>query len=53
LSSRVQTVASPTYEVGPIDLTGKQRLTLHVDFGPLGDIQDHANWCDAVLIKAP
>lgn len=35
----------------PIDVTGAQRLTLLVDFGKFADIQDHVNWCDAVLVK--
>ncbi len=34
-----------------IDLTGAKRLTLVVDFGNLGDVQDHVNWCDPVLLK--
>ncbi len=38
--------------IGPIDVRGKNRLTLVVDFGPFGDIQDHADWCDAVLVKS-
>ena len=37
--------------VGPIDVRGKQRLKLIVDFGQFGDIQDRADWCDAVLVK--
>ncbi len=35
----------------PIDVTGGRRLTLIVGFGQFGDIQDHANWCDALLIR--
>ena len=34
-----------------IKLTGAKRLTLIVDFGSLGDVQDRVNWCDAVLLK--
>ena len=34
-----------------IDLTGVKRLTLVVDFGNLGDVQDHVNWCDPVLLR--
>ena len=34
-----------------IDLTGAKTLTLRVDFGDLADIQDHANWCDALLVR--
>lgn len=35
----------------PIDLTGARRLTLLVDFAAGADILDHADWCDAVLLK--
>jgi hypothetical protein len=34
-----------------IDIRGVKRLTLIVDYGELGDSQDHVNWCDAVLLK--
>lgn len=34
-----------------IDLTGAKRLTLTVDFGELGDSQDHVDWGDAVLLR--
>lgn len=34
-----------------IDVTGAKRLTLSVDFGELGDSQDHVDWCDAVLLR--
>lgn len=33
-----------------IDVSGAKRLTLIVDFGTLGDSQDHVDWCDAVLL---
>lgn len=33
-----------------VDLTGAQRLSLVVDFGDRGDVQDHVNWCDALLV---
>ncbi|MCC7420528.1 MAG: NPCBM/NEW2 domain-containing protein [Planctomycetaceae bacterium] len=39
-------------KIGPLDLRGKRSLTLHVEFGELGDIQDHADWCDPVLVRA-
>jgi hypothetical protein len=39
--------------VGPIDVTGRTRLTLIVDFANLGNVQDIANWCDAKLIRQP
>lgn len=32
------------------ELIGAKRLTLVVDFGDQGDVQDHVNWCDAVLL---
>ncbi|MFM9960850.1 MAG: NPCBM/NEW2 domain-containing protein [Planctomycetaceae bacterium] len=34
-----------------IDVRGAKRLTLIVDFGELGDAQDHVNWGDAVLVR--
>ncbi len=34
-----------------IDVSGAKRLTLTVDFGELGDSQDHVNWGDAVLLR--
>lgn len=39
--------------VGPLAMQSVQKLTLTVDFADQGDILDHADWCDAVLIKAP
>lgn len=35
----------------PIDVTGKQRLTLIVEFGRFADVLDLVDWCDAVLVK--
>ncbi len=35
-----------------IDVSGAKRLTLIVDFGELGDSQDHVDWGDAVLLRA-
>lgn len=35
-----------------IDVSGAKRLTLMVDFGELGDSQDHVNWGDAVLLRS-
>lgn len=34
-----------------IDVIGAKRLTLVVDFGELGDSQDHVDWGDAVLLR--
>lgn len=42
---------SEALSIPPIDVSGKDRLTLIVDFGQFGDIRDHADWCDAVLIR--
>ena len=50
-SSNLLTGKSPAVPIKPIDVTGKRRLTLIVDYGQFGDIQDLADWCDAVLIK--
>ena len=42
---------SPPRKLPPIDVTGKRRLTLIVDYGQFGDIRDYADWCNALLIK--
>ncbi len=34
-----------------IDVVGAKRLTLSVDFGELGDSQDHVDWGEAVLLR--
>ncbi len=34
-----------------IVVRGAKRLTLIVDYGELGDSQDHVDWCDAVLLR--
>jgi hypothetical protein len=34
-----------------IDLTGKEHLTLLVDFGERGDVLDRANWGQALIVK--
>ncbi|OYW18459.1 MAG: hypothetical protein B7Z55_10595, partial [Planctomycetales bacterium 12-60-4] len=34
-----------------IDLQGKQRFTLRVDFGESGDVADIADWCDAQILR--
>lgn len=50
-TSPVLTAAEAAVPLERIDLAGKQRLTLVVDYGPWGDVQDYANWCDAVLVR--
>jgi NPCBM/NEW2 domain len=37
--------------VGPIDIGGAQRLALIINYGELADIDDWADWCDAVVIR--
>jgi hypothetical protein len=32
-------------------VTGAHRLALIVDYGELADINDWADWCDAVVIR--
>lgn len=44
---------TPPISIAPLNLQGVQKLTLVVDFADHGDILDHADWCDTVLIKAP
>ncbi len=44
-----------TARTGPlavnVAVAGVKELTLEVDFGQRGDVQDHVNWCDARLVK--
>jgi hypothetical protein len=49
--SNVLTGASPPVVLDRLDVSGVKTLTLRVDYATLGDIQDHADWCDALLIK--
>lgn len=42
---------SPPVPLDRIDVTNVKRLTLRVTFGAGADILDHADWCDAVLVK--
>ncbi len=49
--SDVVTGASSAVTIERLDVTGTQILTLSVDFATDGDILDHADWCDALLIK--
>lgn len=34
-----------------IDVAGKQKLTLIVEFGQFADVLDFVDWCDAVVVK--
>jgi len=34
-----------------LDVAGARQMTLVVDFGALGDVQDHADWAEARLIR--
>jgi len=49
--SDVLTGTSAAAALERIDLTGVKVLTLRVDYATEGDIGDHADWCDAVLVK--
>jgi hypothetical protein len=49
--SDLLTGASPAVPIPAVDLTGVKSLSLLVDYGTNGDILDHADWCDAVLVK--
>jgi hypothetical protein len=49
--SDVLTGTSPAAALERLDVTGARNLTLRVGYATLGDIQDHADWCDAVLVK--
>ncbi|MDB5338927.1 MAG: hypothetical protein JWN70_4546 [Planctomycetaceae bacterium] len=44
---------TPAIVVGPIPMKDVSQLSLAVDFADQGDILDHADWCDALLIKLP
>ena len=49
--SDVLTGTSPPVAIDRLDVTGKKIMTLSVDYATDGDILDHADWCDALLIK--
>jgi hypothetical protein len=49
--STPQTLRDPVLEIGPLDVSGAERLTLIVDYGDFGNIQDHANWCNPLLVR--
>lgn len=44
------TSASRNAKLGAIDLTDRKSLTIEVDFGARGDVQDHVDLVDAVLV---
>ena len=50
-TSNVVRGKTPALALGPLNVTDVQQLTLAVDFADHGDILDHADWCDALLIK--
>jgi hypothetical protein len=50
-SSGELTGQQPLMTVPPISLQGAKRLTLRVDFGQFGDVQDYADWCCPVVIR--
>jgi len=49
--SDVLTGASPPVVLDRLDISAGRLLTLRVEYATLGDIQDHADWCDAMVIK--
>jgi hypothetical protein len=49
--SDVLTGTSAAAALDRIDLAGVKLLTLRVDYATEGDIGDHADWCDALLVK--
>jgi hypothetical protein len=40
----------PAVRLPILNVTQANQLTLQVDFGQLGDSQDHVDWADAVLL---
>jgi hypothetical protein len=50
-TSGLVTGSSPAEEIGPIDVSGAKRLKLIVEFGEFGDVLDHVDWCNALLVK--
>lgn len=49
--SDVLTGTSPPVALERLNVAGAAVLTLRVGYATFGDIQDHADWCDAVLVK--
>jgi hypothetical protein len=50
-TSALVTGNSRPVPVEPIDVSGKRRLTLVVEYGELADVDDWADWCDAIVIR--
>jgi NPCBM/NEW2 domain len=50
-TSPLVTGRSRPLPVGPLDVTGKRQLTLVVEYGELADVDDWADWCDAIVIR--
>jgi hypothetical protein len=50
-TSLPQTGRDEPLAIGPVDVAGRRSLTLIVDYADRADVQDHADWCDAVLIR--
>ena len=47
-ASNLVTGAAEPVVVGPIDVSGRRRLSLIVEYGELADIDDWADWCDPI-----
>jgi sRNA-binding regulator protein Hfq len=50
-TSPLLTGSSRPVPVGPVDVTGKRQLALIVEYGELADVDDWADWCDAIVIR--
>ena len=50
-TSALVTGNSRPVSVGPIDVSGKHRLALVVEYGELADVDDWGDWCDAIVIR--
>jgi hypothetical protein len=50
-TSALVTGSSRPVAVGPIDVMGKRQLVLIVEYGELADVDDWADWCDAIVIR--
>ncbi len=42
---------SKLLKIPAIDVSQSNQITLIVEYGARGDICDHANWCDTILVK--